>query len=269
MDDRMTANRATQIGIDRLVRLAWLERTSSLVLAGNTPSDTKAILQNDLCDAFQSGKMAKRGSLDKTITILMKVWLTTPRELAALRAAGLELLKQLPRPDRMVIHWGMVMAVYPFWASVADQVGRLIKLQGSVVASQVQRRMREQYGERETVLRRTRYVLRSFVDWGVLRQKDKAGVYEQLPAITIADKEILAWLIEAALISRTNGPIDLKSLLGSSSLFPFSLSRISAEELLSKSSRLDVIRHDLDEELVLLKKSKQVPIDIIGIDGNK
>lgn len=247
----MTANRATQIGIDRLVRLAWLERTSSLVLAGNMPFDIKAILQDDLGDAFQSGKLAKRGSLDKTITILMKVWVTTPQELAALRTAGLELLKQLPKPDRMVIHWGMVMTVYPFWASVAGQVGRLIKLQGSVVASQVQRRMREQYGERETVSRRTRYVLRSFVDWGVLRQKDKAGVYEQLPAITITEKAITAWLIEAVHFSRINGPMDLKGLLGSSSLFPFSLSRISAEELLAQSSQLDVIRHNLDEELVL------------------
>jgi hypothetical protein len=250
MDGQVTANRATQIGIDRLVRLAWLERTSSLVLAGNRPSDIKTILLNDLCDAFQSGKTAKRGSLDKTITILMKVWLTTPRELAVVRTAGLELLKQMPRPGRMVIHWGMVMAVYPFWASVAGQVGRLIKLQGSVVASQVQRRMREQYGERETVSRRTRYVLRSFVDWGVLRQKDKAGVYEQLPAITIAEKAITAWLIESILFSGTNGPMDLNGLLGSSCLFPFSLSRISAEELILQSPRLDVIRQNHDEELI-------------------
>ncbi|MDP3959924.1 MAG: hypothetical protein Q8Q26_07675, partial [Pseudorhodobacter sp.] len=135
----MTGSRATQIGIDRLVHLVWLERTSSLVLAGNTPQDIKAILQNDLCDAFLSGKTEKRGSLGKTITILMKIWLTTPREFAALRVAGLELLKRMPKQDRMAVHWGMVMAVYPFWASVASQVGRLLKLQGSVVASQVQR----------------------------------------------------------------------------------------------------------------------------------
>ncbi len=256
----MTGKRATQIGIDRLVRLAWLERTSSLVLAGNTPSEIKSMLQNDLCDAFQSGMTEKRGSLGKTITILMKVWLTTPRELSTLRVAGLELLKRMPKQDRRAVHWGMVMVVYPFWASVASQVGRLLKLQGSAVAAQVQRRMREQYGERETVSRRTRYVLRSFVDWGVLRQTDRSGVYEQLPAIAIPDRDLAAWMIESVVLSRTNGPMTLKSLFESTSLFPFRVTPVSADELVSFSTNLDVIRHNLDEDLVVLKKAGQANV---------
>ena len=255
----MTRNRATQIGIDRLVRLDWLERTSSLVLAGNTLPDIKTALQNDLCSAFRSGKTEKRGSLGKTITILMKVWLTTPHESAALRVAGLELLKRVPRQDRMAIHWGMVMAVYPFWASVASQVGRLLKLQGSAVASQVQRRMREQYGERETVSRRTRYVLRSFVDWGVLRSTEVPGVYEPVPTIAIPEGRLAAWLIEAVVLSRPTGPMTLKTLVESTSLFPFRVTPIGADDLVSLSSRLDVIRHNLDDELVVLKPANEAP----------
>ena len=69
------------------------------------------------------------------------------------------------------------MAVYPFWSSVATQVGRLLRLQGSAAAAQVQRRIREQYGERETVARRARYVLRSYLDWGVLQETGAPGVY--------------------------------------------------------------------------------------------
>lgn len=250
----MTGDRATQIGIDRQVRLDWLERTSSLVLAGNTPKDIKAILQNDLCAAFRSGKTDKRGSLDKTITILMKVWLTTPQEYAALRITGLELLKRLQSRHRMAVHWGMVMAIYPFWASVASQVGRLLKLQGSAVASQVQRRMREQYGERETVSRRTRYVLRSFVDWEVLRQTSVVGVYEQLPPIAIAERELAAWLIETVVLSRSNGPMPLKNLIESTSLFPFRFtSQVSSEDIILATSRLDILRHNMNEELVVLK----------------
>ncbi|HUJ08535.1 MAG TPA: hypothetical protein VL171_00775 [Verrucomicrobiae bacterium] len=249
----MTIDRATQIGIDRLVRLAWLERTSSLVLAGNSPADIKAILQDGLGDTFQSGKTEKRGSLGKTITILMKVWLTAPREFNAFRIAGLELLKRVPKQDRIVVHWGMVMAVYPFWASVAGQVGRLIKLQGSAVAAQVQRRMCEQYGERETVSRRTRYVLRSFVDWGVLQETGAAGHYEPLPLIPVTERDLTAWLIEAVVLSRASKPMTLKHLTGSTSLFPFQLKQITAEELASAVSRLDVIRHNLDDELVIPK----------------
>lgn len=252
----MTDNRATQIGIDRQVRLAWLERTSALVLGGNTSIDIKSALQNDLCDAFQSGKTEKRGSLGKTITILMKVWMTTPRDLVELRDAGLNLIKRMPKHDRIAIHWGMVMAVYPFWANVAGQVGRLIRLQGAAVASQVQRRMREQYGERETVSRRTRYALRSFVDWGVLREADVKGAYEPMPAIAISERDLAAWIVEAAVLSRTNGPMTLKSLTESTSLFPFRLPQITADQLVAGSPRLDVITHNLDEELVVLKRPR-------------
>ncbi len=261
----MTGNRATQIGIDRLVRLAWLERTSSLVLGGSTPTEIKNALQHDLCDTFRSGMTEKRGSLGKTITILMKVWLTTPRELSGLRDAGLEFLKRMPKQDRKVIHWGMLMAVYPFWASVAGQVGRLIKLQGNVVASQVQRRMREQYGERETVSRRARYVLRAFVDWGVLGETERAGVYEPLPAMVVSERDVAEWLVEAVVLSRTNGPMTLKSLIESTSLFPFRVTQISADELISATSRLDVIRHNLDEELVVLKTARDFPAGNPGI----
>jgi hypothetical protein len=256
----MTNNRTTQIGVDRLVRLAWLERTSALVLGGNTSIDIKSSLQNDLCDAFQSGKTEKRGSLGKTITILMKVWMTTPRDLVELRNAGLNLIKRMPKHDRIAIHWGMVMAVYPFWASVAGQVGRLVRLQGTAAASQVQRRMREQYGERETVSRRARYVLRSFVDWGVLRQTDVAGAYDPLPAVAIAERDLAAWLIEAAVLSRAYGSMTLKSLIDSTSLFPFRLPQITADELVAASSRLDVITHNLDEELVVLKTRENAGI---------
>jgi hypothetical protein len=253
----MTRNRALQIGIDRVVRLAWLERTSSLVLAGNTAPEIKRVLQSDLCAAFRSGMTEKRGSLGKTITILMKIWLTTPRDLSAARIAGLEFLKRLPKQDRKAVHWGMVMAVYPFWGSVASQVGRLLKLQGSAVAAQVQRRMREEYGERETVSRRTRYVLRSFVDWGVIRQTEKAGIYEPVPTAVVSERDVAAWMIATVVFSRTSGPMTLKSLIESTSLFPFKLAKISADELLAASSRLDVIRHNLDEELVVLKTDEQ------------
>ena len=69
------------------------------------------------------------------------------------------------------------MAVYPFWSGVATQVGRLLRLQGSAAAAHVQRRVREQYGERETVSRAARRVLRSYLDWGVLQETGKKGIY--------------------------------------------------------------------------------------------
>ena len=77
----------------------------------------------------------------------------------------------------MILHWGMVLAVYPFWGEVALRTSRLLRLQGSAAAAHIQRRIREQYGERETVSRAGRRVLRSYGDWGVLKGSGARGVY--------------------------------------------------------------------------------------------
>ena len=250
----MTRNRLTQIGLDRLVRLAWLEKVSSLVLAGNDSASIKSTLQSDLQSAFRSANTDVRGSIDKTITILLKIWLTVPSELVSLHVGGLELLKRLPRRDHLAIHWGMAMAVYPFWSGVATQTGRLLKLQGSAAAAHVQRRVREQYGERETVSRAARRVLRSYLDWGVLQETGAKGIYSAGATLAVDDSRLIAWLAEASLHARANGSAPLKDLIDSPSLFPFRIKPVHAESLVSASSRLDILRHGLDDDLVMLRK---------------
>jgi hypothetical protein len=250
----MTKNRLMQIGLDRLIRLAWLEKTSSLALAGNATANIKSILQEDLQGSFRSTNINVRGSIDKTITILLRIWLTVPSELELLRFEGLELLKRIPPHDRLAVHWGMVMAAYPFWFNVAMQVGRLLRLQGSVAAIQVQRRICEQYGERETVSRRVRYVLRSYLDWGILQEANAKGVYSPEAAQAVDDSRLIAWLAEAALHARANSVIPLKDLVDSPSLFPFRIKVICGENLVAASSRLDLLRHGLDDNLIMLRK---------------
>ena len=245
--------RYTQIGIDRLVRLKWLGITADLALVGNPSKDVKSILQKEIAESFRSPNVNTRGSLDKTITILMKIWINVPSEFHDFRNEGLNLLKALPRENHSIVHWGMVMSVYPFWAAVATQTGRLLKLQGHATASQVQRRVREQYGERETVSRRVRYVLRSFVDWGVLNETTTKGVYDQGRTISVVDQRLSAWMVEALLLSRANGSAPINDLINSPSIFPFQLAHISVGNIVSIAPRLDVLRHGLDDEIVMLK----------------
>ena len=250
----MSVTRHTQIGIDRLVRLTWLEKTAALVLSGNSAPDIKAILQEDLQTAFVSSRAEVRGSLDKTITILLKVWLTVPTDLKLLQIDGVELLKKMPHEEHRAIHWGMLMAVYPFWAAVATQTGRLLKLQGTVAAAHVQRRVREQYGERETVARRVRYVLRSFLDWGVLMETKEQGVYEMGSILRINNPQLIGWLIRASLHAKESGVAPLRELMDSPSLFPFKLAPIQAERIATETAEIDILRQGLDEELIMLKK---------------
>jgi len=246
--------RASQIGFSQRIRLEWLEQTANLVLAGNDKPAVNDSLQELLKDKVSIGGKAIRGNREKIITILMKIWFTVPRGLEALRDEGLQIHQGLPRKKRIAVHWGMALAAYPFWGAVAAHTGRLLRLQGTATATHVQRRVKEQYGERETAHRAARRVLRSFIDWNVLNETDKKGVYAQGNRYSIQDLRLIAWLVEASLHARTNGSAAIKDLLGAPSIFPLRLAQIFPDELVSLSPRLDILRHGLDQDLVILRE---------------
>ncbi|MCF8129341.1 MAG: hypothetical protein K9N10_12560 [Deltaproteobacteria bacterium] len=244
--------RKAQIGFSQRIRLEWLEQTANLVLAGNDKNTINDALQNLLKDKISIGGKAIRGNREKVITILLKIWVTVPRELRKMRDEGLEILQGLFLKDRIAVHWGMAMSVYPFWGAVAAHTGRLLRLQGTAAAVHVQRRVREQYGERETAARAARRVLRSFIDWGILNETGDRGVYGQGTEYAVEDPRLIAWMVEASLRARINGSAAMKDLLESPNIFPFRMAHTSAEQVASLSPRLDILRHGLDDELVML-----------------
>ena len=250
------SRRIKQIGFSQRIRLEWLEKTANLVLAGNDKDALYQSLRELLWDKLSAGSEPQRGNREKAITILMKIWFGVPLGLEPLRDDGLRLLTRLPRDVHFAIHWGMAMAVYPFWGAVAAQAGRLLRLQGTVAAAQVQRRMREQYGERETVSRAARRVLRSFVDWRVLNETDVKGVYGPAVAKEIADPELLSWLAEASIHSGESASMPFHGLLDAPSLYPFQLAHISAGRLAKSSPRLEIVHHGLSEEILTLRPKR-------------
>jgi hypothetical protein len=148
----------------------------------------------------------------------------------------------------------MVTAVYPFWSSVATYTGRLLRLQRLITVAQILRRMHESYGERETVSLATRRALRSFLDWGAIQEPSEKGVYSAGTTLPINNSRLIAWLAEASLHARPNGAAPLEALINGPSLFPFRIKPIHPLNLVDASSRLDFIRHGLDDYLVMLRQ---------------
>ncbi len=252
-------NGAVQIGFSQRVRLEWLERTAALVLAGAGRAQVEAMLQTLLREQISVGGQAERSNREKAITILLRTWVTVPEALAPLRDDGLRLLSELPAGDHLPLHWGMTMAAYPFFGSVAEVVGRLLRLQGSVQAAQAQRRIREQLGERETVARAARRVLRCFVDWGVLEDTDDKGVYRAALVRPVRDARLTAWLIGAVLHARGVEYAPLRALAEAPALFPFDLGA-PAMAALRESQRLELTRQGLDEDVVQLRRNGQLKL---------
>ncbi len=225
-----------QVGFSQRVRLEWLEYTAGLVMAGRSIDDVRNALRSHLRDKLSVGSDPDRGNRDKAISILMRIWVGPPAGLASFRDEGLRFLRRSPARDHVPVHWCMAMAAYPFWGAVAETVGRLLKLQGLATARQVQRRVRERYGERETVSRATRRVLRAFHDWGVLGESDHKGVYVATKAPKVRSRAVMAWMLEGALRATGDKAKDFSALVPSASLFPFDVSLVRLSDVAKRPS---------------------------------
>ena len=250
--------RTMQIGFSQRIQLDWLERTARLFLEGATGKEIEDGLQDYLKDKISKGGTAKRGNREKAISILLKTWVTVPKALESFRNDGLLIFMRTGVDVHLPIHWGMSMAVYPFFSAVARTVGRLLKLQGNATASQVQKRIREQLGERETVARAARRILSCFRDWGVLDETEKKGVYKAATQKDLNDRGTNAWLAESALIASDARALPINLFREMPEFFPFRFDQISLRDL-GGNKRLSVYRHGLDEDMVALHGKNGIP----------
>jgi len=243
------SGRQGMIGYNRTVKLRWLDETVDLFLAGLSDAEICEALRERLKDELSVGSKAQRGSREKTITLLLKTWVRVPPPLRALRDDAIQMVQGMRRSERLPLHWGMTMAVYPFWRLIADVTGRLFRLQGVATPMQVQRRAKELMGEREAVARSTRYVLRAFANWGVVCDSAKKGEYQPATPVVVNDSRLAAWLLETVVVSSADGRTDFYSLVNSPCLFPFQICRIAPAQL-AGTGRLEIVRLGLEETLV-------------------
>ena len=134
----------TDIGFGKKVRAAWLDSALAYAAAGQSFDEVKADLAKEIA-ANTPGPEAIR----KVQAALKRVWFTPPDYCQALRDDALRLYRKHDSPaTRLLLHWGMCIAAYPFFGSVAETMGRLMKLQKETRLADVERRIREQHGDR-------------------------------------------------------------------------------------------------------------------------
>lgn len=237
----------TDIGFGKKVRAVWLDSSLAYAAAGQSFDEVKADLAKEIA-ANNPGPEAIR----KVQAALKRVWFTPPDYCQALHTDALRLYRKHDSPaTRLLLHWGMCIAAYPFIGSIAETMGRLMHLQKETRLADVERRIREQHGDRDFVSRITRYDVSSFLDWGVLAETKQNGVYQSVKPVRPHGGEQLAWLAEAVMISRDRTQIPFSELCNHHALFPFALETLNAATLQS-NLRLRVERQSLNQEFVFL-----------------
>lgn len=244
------------IGIKQVVRLEWYDYALDMFLDGQQPKEIRVRLDEFIRERLQSGGYGERGeqTYTKAVTQIMKCWVSPDRELTAFRDNALLYARKSKREDRIALHWAMTIAAYPFWHRVAEQVGRLLNLQDSITQSQIRLRCFEAMGERSTVERSARRVIRSFVAWDVLADSTTKGCYEKSNPIYVLDPNLAILMIEAQLLAVPDGKGALCMLLNNPAIFPFQLPVMTGDFVSQRTDRIEMNRYGLDDELLKLKK---------------
>ena len=245
------SNRHT-VGLSQRIQLDWLERTALLYISGASRQEIQRELEAFLQDKVSIGSRSKgQTNRRKTISNLLRIWVSPPAGLECFRDAGINHIKQLPYQDHVIVHWGMTMAAYPFFYTVVETVGRLLFLQGMVTSAQVHRRMKEQLGERSTVERATRRAISTLNNWNILQSTKEIGVYQATPDLLIDNLDLTTWLIEATLIASNADCSPLHTITNKPALFPFNINQ--KRIVCSEKSRLEIVQQGLNQSIVLLR----------------
>lgn len=245
--------RYSKLGIKQTIQKAWMDKTVQMLLAGLSKEDIRLELKKYLSTQKQSGGIGKRG--EKTYGLAISVlasWFAPKSQMVSFRNELLDKARLLPVDSWIPLHWAIVSANYPFWFNVAKQIGRLLNLQDQVTQKQIFNRLIEQYGDRETVARNARYVVRSLVAWGVLKDSRAKGCYEKATAVIILDSAVAILLLESALLAMPEAQFALELLINNPAFFPFELPPLSGDFISQHSQRIEVIRYGLNSDLLKL-----------------
>ena len=216
------------IGFDRYVPRHWLDAALAVAAGEIEQGAVVALLQTEI-----AGVEAR----SKTLIILNRMWLTPHPTLLEFASAGVAIYQADKGTDTRPLHWGMALASHPFFAAVADNIGRLLKLHGEFTALQINRRLKEQLGDRASILRATEAVLQTLTEWQVISEAtDRKRCFVGGSHAVKTASDLSLWIVEACLHA-SGKSLNLNE--ASNHAFPFKLSPLREADL-ARQSRMKV-----------------------------
>jgi hypothetical protein len=247
----MSVGQRTTIGFDRRIDVEWLDAAAGRIASGHSPADVREFLWG-LLDGVVSGHTV-HSARGKTLTVLMRIWVTVPSVAEPLRNAAIKRINLASAEERLALHWAMSVACYPIFADVAAHAGKLLALHGQASLSQIVRRMTETWGDRSTLPRAVQRVLRSMVQWGALREGKSKGVFLSPLRPIVLSEGLAELVVQAILVSHGHG-MGLAQATSHSALFPFE-ARVNASSA-RKSDQIRVLRQGDQTDFVELAVRK-------------
>ncbi|WP_287985799.1 hypothetical protein [Diaphorobacter sp.] len=233
---------APRIGFDRFLALDWV--SAAMRVRAGVGSREELVQQLDEAGLTLAARK-------KTLTLLNRLWLEPRAELEAFSGRGIEAWKTGQGIAPAAMAWAMTVAAYPFFAKVAELVGRLTALQGDCRASEVHRRMEELFGQREGTRRMTNMALQTQADWGAIERTERGQKIVRCDPIRLSDDRLVGWLLESALLYAGRA-IPAASVGSMAVLYPFLLERPLAM-VIAQADQLELRYHGPGEQVLGLR----------------
>lgn len=234
------------VGFDQKVLLHHLDFTAN---------HTKKYSRKDMyevLDGYLRNDITGAKSRKNAVTMLMKIWYLVDKDLIHIRDKVLEVLPTLTKEERLLVHWGMTLAAYPFFKDAAQELGKLFQLQDTVPSTVIGKRMKEEYGDRRRVEVATSAVLMSIKAWGILIPS-KNRSYQLPDKIYISNPMLQVFIIQTLLYILENTALQLDIVHNHSMFFPFAYDFNLSE--LRQCEEITLHRQGVDTLIVECKRS--------------
>ncbi|MCP5511447.1 MAG: hypothetical protein H7A24_06175 [Leptospiraceae bacterium] len=248
-----------KIGFKQVIQFSWIQKTIQLFLSGMRPKELREELQIYIQQQplLQSDQERSQGSVSFAISMLSQTWIQPDKFILPIRQEVLECLRNSPK-EEVIFHWIMLSLSYPFWFHVSRQVGKLFKFQDYFTQKQLVHRLKEVYGDRNTISRNARYALRTLVSWGMLKDSiSQKGCYEKGLVLKPSEKTI-SLLFELSLITLEIDKKEYHQLFYEPAFYLFELDYLNSTSIEKLNSRLYVERFGVNQEFLALKNNKSI-----------
>ncbi len=230
------------IGLSRTVRLDWLDAAATLCMENRPPAEIRQELDY-LVEPAQPGAVERARIVDT----LVRIWVKADPNL---KANALHLFQQLSvRDDRLCLHYGLILAQYPFYRLCSAILGQVSRTQDEVSRKIIREKVIAELGNLGSIERAIERLFKTWIDWGILSTDKKNQLFQvQTRSISPSTIELEKWLISCALIAHPSDSLPFADIMGLPELFPFCF-KISISDL-QKDEHFSVLRQGGGLEMI-------------------
>lgn len=211
------SNKKPLVGFERHIELDWLNRTAGWIIEKKSAKEIHALIDEYLEPLIQ-GDTSRR----KTKNVLSGAWVKCGDREREFKTLAEKLYIHSSRDEKIAIHFGMLIASYPFFYELSKILGRLFRLQQSIPSDQFYHRVIQVFGDRDSIKRAAARYLQSLSQWGLLDSTDKLAI-KPGQKMTLHSSELITWMLSSVFFSQGESRLAVEELKADPAWFPFEI----------------------------------------------